>query len=58
MSLVSCFFETQCTQGEVTSQNLWSRYDRHFAGITWHHVWSLGGEALSYCLNYIKPVGL
>ena len=26
------------TQGEVTSQNLWSRYDRHFVGITWHNV--------------------
>ena len=26
--------------GEVTSQNLWSRYDRHFVGITWHNVWS------------------
>jgi len=22
------------TQGEVTSQNLWPRYDRHFVGIT------------------------
>ena len=22
------------TQGEVTSQSLWSRYDRHFVGIT------------------------
>jgi len=28
------------TQGEVTSQNLWPRYDRHFVGITWHNVWS------------------
>jgi len=28
------------TQGEVTSQNLWSRYDRHVVGITWHGVWS------------------
>jgi len=28
------------TQGEVTSQNLWSRYDRHFVGITRHVVWS------------------
>jgi len=24
----------------MTSQNLWSRYDRHFVGITWHNVWS------------------
>jgi len=23
------------TQGEVTSQNLWSRYDRHSGGDTW-----------------------
>jgi len=28
------------TQGEKTSQNLWSRYVRHFVGITWHNVWS------------------
>ena len=28
------------TQGEMTSQNLWSLYDRHFVGITWHNVWS------------------
>jgi len=27
-------------QGEVTSQNLWSRYDRHFVGITRHIMWS------------------
>ena len=28
------------TQGEMTSQNLWSGYDRHFVGITWHNAWS------------------
>ena len=28
------------THGEVTSQYLWLRYDRHFVGITWHNVWS------------------
>ena len=28
------------TQGEVTSQSLWSRYDRHFVGVAWHSVWS------------------
>ena len=28
------------TQGEMTSQNLWSRYVRHFVGITWHDVLS------------------
>ena len=26
----------------VTSQNLWSRYDRHFVGTTWHNVRNLG----------------
>ena len=34
------------TQGEVTSQNLWSLYDRHVVGITWHDVWSY--KKLSY----------
>jgi len=24
----------RCTQGEATSQSLWSRYDHHFVGIT------------------------
>ena len=24
--------------GEVTSQSLWSRYDRHFVGITWYNA--------------------
>ena len=28
------------TQGEATSQNLWSLYDRHVVGITWHDAWS------------------
>jgi len=28
------------TQGEMTSRYLWSRYDRHFVGITWDNVWS------------------
>jgi len=26
------------TQGEMTSQSLWSRYDRHFVGITRHNA--------------------
>ena len=26
------------TQGEVTSQNLWSQYDHHFVGITRHNA--------------------
>ena len=28
------------TQGEVTSQSVWSRYDRHFVGITRHNALS------------------
>ena len=28
------------TWGEVTSQNLWSVYDRHFVGITRYNVFS------------------
>ena len=28
------------TQGEVTSQSLWSRQNRHFAGITRHNALS------------------
>jgi len=28
------FYVPAYTQGEVASQNLWSRYDRHFVGIT------------------------
>ena len=30
----------QYTLGEVTSQNLWSRYDRHFVGITRYNALS------------------
>ena len=30
--------QTVALQGEVTSQNLWSRYDRHVVGITWNDV--------------------
>jgi len=45
------------TQGEVTSQNLWPRYDRHFVGITWQCV-ELRGEDLSCYLNNIQSVGL
>ena len=28
------------TQGEVTSRSLWSRYDRHFVGITRYNALS------------------
>ena len=38
-------------QGEVTSQNLWPRYDRHFVGITWHNAWSYGAKI--YCVIWI-----
>ena len=34
------------TEGEVTPQNLWPRYDRHFVGITWHNVWSWGAKII------------
>jgi len=30
--------------GAVTSQNLWSRYDRHFVGKTWHNVRNRGAK--------------
>jgi len=26
------------TEGEVTSQSLWSRYNRHFVGMTRHNA--------------------
>ena len=45
----------QYTQGEMTSQNLWLRYDRHFVGITWHCV-ELRDEDLSCYLNSIRSV--
>jgi len=32
------------TRGEMTSQNLWSRYVHHFVGITWHNVWLMGSD--------------
>ena len=28
----------------VASRNLWSRYDRHFVGITRYNVWSQGAK--------------
>ena len=28
------------TQGEMTSQSVWSRYERHFVGITRHNALS------------------
>ena len=40
--VVRCVYEfvDLYTKGEMTSQNLWPRYDRHFVGVTWHNVWS------------------
>ena len=32
--------DSMYTWSEVTSQNLWPRYERHFVGITWHNVCS------------------
>jgi len=31
---------TAVVYGEMTSQKLWSRYVRHFVGITWRNMWS------------------
>jgi len=49
--------EVRCyTWGEVTSRNLWSRYVRHFVGITWHWhdvLSNLIGEDLPCYLNEI-----
>jgi len=40
---------TDYTQGEVTSQSLWSPYDHHFVGIIRHH-------ALSYKANIYRVI--
>jgi len=40
------------TWGEVTSQNLWPRYDRHFVGVKRHNV--LGQMAKNYRVIQIK----
>jgi len=40
------------TQGEVTSQSLWSRYDCHFVGIT--QCYALSQNAKIYCVIQIK----
>ena len=39
-------------EGEVTSQSLWSRYDRQFVGITRHNA--LGSMAKIYRVIQIK----
>jgi len=36
--MVPSVFLFSYTSGEVTSQNLWPRYDRHFVDVTWRNV--------------------
>ena len=36
------------TQGEMTSQHLWSRYVRHFVGITWHIMCGVNWRFIGY----------
>ena len=43
--MVPAVFLFSYTSGEVTSQNLWPRYDRHFVGIARHNVWSSGAKS-------------
>jgi len=52
---VTRFCNPSNTQGEVTSQSLWSRYDRHFVGITRHNAFR---EYLSCYSNKIESVSL
>jgi len=40
LSQYSATLSKRNTQGEVTSRNLWSRYDRHFVAITRYNLWS------------------
>ena len=40
VSFVSLIKVSGCTEGEMTSQNLWPRHVRHFVGITWQNVLS------------------
>ena len=47
-----------CTWGEATSQNLWSRYVRHFVGITRHIVWSQKAKICGVIRGKIEPVRL
>jgi len=51
-------FRLYNTQGEVTSQNLRSRYDRHVVGITWRWCVELNGEDFWSCSHKIKSVSL
>ena len=37
---------------------MWSRYDRHFVGITWRNAFGLNGEYLSCYSNKIESVTL
>jgi len=40
------------TESEVTSQNLWSKYDRHFVGITWHIMCGVKGRRFIVLFGY------
>jgi len=40
----------------VTSQNLWSRYDRHVVGISWHDVWSYKAKICGVIHVKLEPV--
>ena len=46
------------TQGEVTSQYLWSRYDRHFVGKTWHSLWNEGERYIALFRCKLNQFGL
>jgi len=46
------------TQSEMTSQSLWSRYDRHFVGICSTRYNALCGEDLSCHSNKTESVSL
>jgi len=45
------------THGEMTSQNLWPRYDRHFVGNNVAKCVELRSEDLSCYINNIQSVG-
>jgi len=46
------------TKGDVTSRDLWPRYDRHFVGMKCRNEWGYGGEDLSCYSNKIHSVCL
>ena len=40
----------------MTSQNLWSRYDRHFVGITWCNLWRYGENIYRVILTTLNQL--